>query len=80
MRVLLADDQGIVRRGMRALLETEPSVDIVADTFIDRAGNDPLADGTGERADSVGQRPRDRLRDRAVVFLGIRVAPAAERR
>ena len=31
MRVLLADDQGIVRRGMRALLETEPSVDIVAE-------------------------------------------------
>ena len=31
MRVLLADDQGIVRRGMRALLESEPSVDIVGE-------------------------------------------------
>jgi DNA-binding NarL/FixJ family response regulator len=29
--VLLADDQGIVRRGMRALLETEPGVQIVAE-------------------------------------------------
>jgi DNA-binding NarL/FixJ family response regulator len=29
--VLLADDQGIVRRGMRALLESEPSVDIVGE-------------------------------------------------
>jgi DNA-binding NarL/FixJ family response regulator len=28
---LLADDQGIVRRGMRALLETEPGVEIVAE-------------------------------------------------
>ena len=31
MRILLADDQGIVRRGMRALLETEPGVQIVAE-------------------------------------------------
>jgi DNA-binding NarL/FixJ family response regulator len=29
--VLLADDQGIVRRGMRALLETEPGIEIVAE-------------------------------------------------
>ena len=31
MRVLLADDHSIVRRGMRALLETEPSVEVVAE-------------------------------------------------
>ena len=31
MRVLLADDHAIVRRGMRALLETEKSVEIVAE-------------------------------------------------
>lgn len=31
MRVLLADDHSIVRRGMRSLLETEPGVDIVAE-------------------------------------------------
>lgn len=31
MRVLLADDQGIVRRGMRALLESEPGIEIVAE-------------------------------------------------
>lgn len=31
MRVLLADDHAIVRRGMRALLETEASVEIVAE-------------------------------------------------
>lgn len=31
MRVLLADDHGIVRRGMRALLETEPGVTVVAE-------------------------------------------------
>ena len=31
MHVLLADDHSIVRRGMRALLETEPSVNIVAE-------------------------------------------------
>lgn len=31
MRILLADDQGIVRRGMRALLETEPGMEIVAE-------------------------------------------------
>ena len=31
MRVLLADDHSIVRRGMRALLETEPAVEIVAE-------------------------------------------------
>jgi two-component system, NarL family, response regulator NreC len=31
LRVLLADDQGIVRRGMRALLETEPGIEIVAE-------------------------------------------------
>ena len=31
MRVLLADDHSIVRRGMRALLETEQSVEVVAE-------------------------------------------------
>ncbi len=31
MRVLLADDHAIVRRGMRSLLETEPAVEIVAE-------------------------------------------------
>lgn len=31
MRVLLADDHSIVRRGMRALLDTDPSVEIVAE-------------------------------------------------
>ena len=31
MRVLLADDHSIVRRGMRSLLETEPAVEIVAE-------------------------------------------------
>jgi len=31
LRVLLADDHSIVRRGMRALLETEPAVEIVAE-------------------------------------------------
>lgn len=31
MRVLLADDHGIVRRGMRALLDTDPSIDVVAE-------------------------------------------------
>ena len=31
MRVLLADDHSIVRRGMRSLLETEPAVEVVAE-------------------------------------------------
>ena len=31
MRVLLADDHGIVRRGMRSLLELEPGLDIVGE-------------------------------------------------
>lgn len=31
MRVLLADDHSIVRRGMRSLLETEPEVEVVAE-------------------------------------------------
>lgn len=31
MRVLLADDHSIVRRGMRALLETEPSIEVIAE-------------------------------------------------
>ena len=31
MRVLLADDHSIVRRGMRSLLETEDSVEVVAE-------------------------------------------------
>lgn len=31
MRILLADDQGIVRRGMRALLETDPQLEVVAE-------------------------------------------------
>lgn len=31
MRVLLADDHGIVRRGMRALLETEPGVTVIGE-------------------------------------------------
>jgi two-component system, NarL family, response regulator NreC len=31
LRVLLADDHGIVRRGMRALLETEPGVTVVGE-------------------------------------------------
>jgi len=31
LRVLLADDHGIVRRGMRALLETEPGVSVVGE-------------------------------------------------
>jgi DNA-binding NarL/FixJ family response regulator len=31
LRVLLADDHGIVRRGLRALLETEPGVTVVAE-------------------------------------------------
>jgi DNA-binding NarL/FixJ family response regulator len=31
LRVLLADDHGIVRRGMKALLETEPDITVVAE-------------------------------------------------
>jgi DNA-binding NarL/FixJ family response regulator len=31
MRILLADDHGIVRRGMRALLDTEPGVEVVGE-------------------------------------------------
>lgn len=31
MRVLLADDHSIVRRGMRALLETDPTIEVVAE-------------------------------------------------
>jgi two-component system response regulator NreC len=31
LRVLLADDHSIVRRGLRSLLETEPSVEVVAE-------------------------------------------------
>ncbi len=31
MRVLLADDHGIVRRGLRSLLETEPGLTVVAE-------------------------------------------------
>jgi len=31
LRVLLADDHAIVRRGMRALLESEPAVEVVAE-------------------------------------------------
>jgi len=31
LRILLADDQGIVRRGMRALLETDPQIEVVAE-------------------------------------------------
>ena len=31
MRVLLADDHGIVRRGLRSLLETDAGVTIVAE-------------------------------------------------
>lgn len=31
MRVLLADDHGIVRRGLRSLLESEPGLSVVAD-------------------------------------------------
>ena len=32
MRVLLADDHGIVRRGLRTLLESEPGVLLLAPT------------------------------------------------
>lgn len=31
LRILLADDHGIVRRGMRALLETDKSIEVVAE-------------------------------------------------
>ena len=31
MRVLLADDHGIVRRGMRSLLESDPGIEVVAE-------------------------------------------------
>ena len=31
MRILLADDHGIVRRGMRSLLDTEPGVEVVGE-------------------------------------------------
>jgi DNA-binding NarL/FixJ family response regulator len=31
LRVLLADDHGIVRRGLRSLLESEPGLTVVAD-------------------------------------------------
>jgi two-component system, NarL family, response regulator NreC len=31
LRVLLADDHGIVRRGLRSLLETEPGIEVVAE-------------------------------------------------
>jgi DNA-binding NarL/FixJ family response regulator len=31
VKVLLADDHGIVRRGLRSLLETEPSVSVVGE-------------------------------------------------
>jgi YesN/AraC family two-component response regulator len=31
LRVLLADDHGIVRRGLKSLLETEPGVSVAAE-------------------------------------------------
>lgn len=31
MRILLADDHGIVRRGMRSLLDTEPGIEVVGE-------------------------------------------------
>ncbi len=31
MRVLLADDHGIVRRGLKSLLETEPGIEVIAE-------------------------------------------------
>ena len=31
MRILLADDHGIVRRGMKSLLETEPGIEVVGE-------------------------------------------------
>jgi DNA-binding NarL/FixJ family response regulator len=31
LRILLADDQGIVRRGMRSLLESQPEMEVVAE-------------------------------------------------
>jgi two-component system, NarL family, response regulator NreC len=32
LRVLLADDHGIVRRGLRSLLESQPGIDVVGET------------------------------------------------
>ena len=31
MRILLADDHGIVRRGLRSLLETEPGLEVIGE-------------------------------------------------
>jgi two-component system, NarL family, response regulator NreC len=71
LRVLLADDQGVVRRGMRALLETEPGVEIVAEAS---DGQDAL-----RLCDSVA--PDVAILDVAMPRLnGIEVAARARKR
>jgi DNA-binding NarL/FixJ family response regulator len=47
MRVLIADDHGIVRSGLRLLLERQPDIEVVAEA----------ADGAEARELAIGERP-----------------------
>jgi two-component system response regulator NreC len=70
LRVLLADDHSIVRRGMRALLETEPGVEVVAEA----------ADGLEALRMCEEQRPDLLILDVAMPKLnGIDVAARAQK-
>ena len=42
IRILLADDHAIVRKGLRALLVTEPGLEVVAEA---ENGEQPVAEG-----------------------------------
>ncbi len=65
MRLLIADDHGIVRGGLRALLDRQPDMDVVAEA----------ADGADALAQALAQRPDVAILDVAMPKLtGLQVA------
>ena len=62
IRVLIADDHAVVRKGLRALIDTEPNMEVIDELFgVERAGKAP--DDAGYLLTRLGNRVRNLRRE-----------------